>query len=385
MKRWLMLLALLSGCRDAPERFVGPDPFDSLGSGQVGRLTWNAFEDHSPTWNETSDSVYYSARGYPGFPPSRSVLLSVPRATGRAALMLRSLQNALPAPVFTAPAFSPDRQSLAFVQLTRINSEVICTAGVRCLMPPVGGADTSASVVPLMEGLLRVRPLNGGAEVRVPILFDGVDVVDNTRTAHPFQRQYERDRAEVFRPSWSPDGTRIVFSDGLRLRIVNVVTGVTETIPGTSDGVWPAWSPTGNVIAYTQLRRTGSHDVACDCYAIGDNEPILRLTRTIYHDGNDRVGDLILINPDGTNRRTLGAGEAPAWSPDGATLVFQRGGQLFRSAADGSNATAIPNTAFGYEPAISPNGRFLAFTRDASQRDRPSNTIIPNDIWVVDF
>jgi Tol biopolymer transport system component len=94
---------------------------------------------------------------------------------------------------------------------------------------------------------------------------------------------------------------------------------------------------------------------------------------------------LILINPDGTNPRALGLGEAPAWSPDGNTLVFQRDGQLFRAAANGANATPIPNTEFAYEPAISPNGRFLAFTRDASGRDRPSNSIIPNDIWVIDF
>jgi TolB protein len=229
-----------------------------------------------------------------------------------------------------------------------------------------------------------VKPLDGGPEVRVPIAFDGVREND-IRIAHPFQRQYARDRAEGFRPSWSPDGSRIVYSDGLRLLILNFASGVVDTIPGTSDAVWPAWSPTGNVIAYTRLQRSGSHNATCNCYATGRVGPVLMLNRTIYHDGNDRVGTLMLINPDGSNPRELGIGEAPAWSPDGNTLVFQRGGQLFRSAANGANATPIPNTDYSYEPAISPNGRFLAFTRDPGQRDRLSNTIIPNDIWVVDF
>jgi Tol biopolymer transport system component len=382
MKRSLLLLALLTACRDVPDRFTAPNPFDSLSAAEAGRLTWNAFEDHSPAWNASSDSVYYSARSYPGLPTSRGLLLTVPRTKGRAALLLKSLQGGLPVPVLTAPAFSPDRQSIAFVQVA-LNTEPVCTSRIQCPLPPLSGIDTSYSLVPLLPGTLRVRPLNGGPEVKVEIKFEGVR--DSFRIAHPFQRQYDRDRADVFRPSWSPDGTRIVFSDGLRLLILNVASGVVDTIPGTADGVWPAWSPTGDVIAFTRLMRLGSTTVRCDCYANDRIDPVMRLQRTIYNDGRDRVGTLVLINPDGSNPRELGIGEAPAWSPDGNTLVFQRGGQLYRSAANGANATPIPNTDFAYEPAISPDGRFLAFTRDPSQRDRVSNTIIPNDIWVVDF
>ena len=72
----LLLCVLLTACREAPEPFAGPDPFDSIPAGETGRLTWNAFEDHSPAWNATSDSIYYSARSYPGFPASRGLLLS---------------------------------------------------------------------------------------------------------------------------------------------------------------------------------------------------------------------------------------------------------------------------------------------------------------------
>ena len=95
MRRSLILLALLAtACREGPERFVSPDPFDSLAIADAGRLTWNVYEDHSPAWNATSDTVYYSARSYPGFPVTGGLLLSVPRTTGRARLMLESLQQA---------------------------------------------------------------------------------------------------------------------------------------------------------------------------------------------------------------------------------------------------------------------------------------------------
>lgn len=385
MKRSLLLLiVLLTACRDAPEGFIGPNAFDSISPSEAGRLTWNPYEDHSPAWNATSDSIYYSARPYPGFPTSPSLLLSVPRTRGRAQLMLAGLQAALPTPALAAMAVSRNHESIAFVQLTELNTEPVCTERIQCNVPPLSGIDTTASNVPLVRGMLRVRSLNGGAEVTVPIVFEGVVAGTNNRIAHPFQRQYSRDRAEVFRPSWSPDGTRVVYSDGLQLRILDVSSGNTTVIPNTQDGVWPAWSPSGDVIAFTRLLRTGSHNIGCGCYTAGRPEPALTLSRTIYHDGNDRIGTLTLINPDGSNARTRGIGEAPAWSPDGNTLVFQRGSQLLRANADGMNAVAIPNTDFAYEPAISPDGRFLAFTRDPGQRDR-INHIIPNDIWVVDF
>ena len=390
MRRLLIALTLLTGaCRDGADRYVGPDPFDSLATGDAGRLTWNAYEDHSPAWNATSDTVYYSARSYPGFPATGGLLLSVPRTAGRAQLILESLQRAVsPQPWLAAPAVSPNKQSIAFVELTDVyDPRILCNAGVVCPGvpgPPSPPPDTNGVNAPLVRGLLRVRPLNGsGQDASLPIQFAPDN--SNTRIAYPFQRQYERDGAEVFRPSWSPDGTRLVYSDGLRLLIWTVGSNTAIPIPNTEDGVWPAWSPSGNLIAFTKLQRNGSFTLGCDCMRIGRPLPVESVSRTIYRDGGGRVGSLMTINPDGTNLRNLGAGDAPAWGANGQFLVFHRAQQLWRSAPDGSGAVPLPNTQFAFEPAISPDGRWLVFTRDQKQGDRTNNTDKPFDLFSVSF
>jgi hypothetical protein len=387
--RVLVLCALLTACREAPDRFAGPDPFDSIGAGEVGRLTWNVYEDHSPAWNATSDSIYYSARSYPGFPLSRGVLLSIPRATGRAALLLESLQGGTAStPYLAAPALAPNGQSLAFVELTQINDPtLVCTARIECGVAPLPAPppDTGNANVLLVSAVLRVRPLSGiGSEFSLPISFDGRNGPTD-RIAHPFQRQFERDRAEVFRPSWSPDGTRLVFSDGLQLYIWQVGAETATAIPNTADGVWPAWSPAGDVIAFTRLFRNGSASYSCACFNLGGSVPSAVYNRVVYDDGGARVGTLTTIRTDGSDVRALGIGEAPAWTADG-DLIFQRNRQLWRARSDGTNATPIPNTEHAFEPAISPNGQWLTFSRDAQQGARPGgNDIKPYDLWVSDF
>jgi len=380
MRRLLFLAFLLSACRDAPDRFAAPDPFDSIPAGDAGRLTWNVYYDQTPIWNASSDSVYYSAASYPGFGDTDGLLLSIPRATGRAKVLLEALQgDIVPRPFLLAPAISRDRSSIAFVEITELHdSEAMCPhGGIRCPGVTDSGPDTTAANTPLERAVLRVRSLAGtGQESQLEIQFSGQN--EFNPIAYPFQRQFERDRSQIFRPSWSPDGTRLVFSDGLQLYVWVIGSNTATPIPNTQDGVWPAWSPNGDVIAFTRLFREGSHTVGCVC--IISERGIEPMTRTIYHDRNQKTGQLVTIRLDGSQSRDLGIGEAPAWTPDGQSIVVARNNEIWRIAADGSSASAVPTTAFGFEPAVSPDGRWLTFSR-SSLREFGKDY----DIWVVGF
>ena len=55
----------------------------------------------------------------------------------------------------------------------------------------------------------------------------------------------------------------------------------------------------------------------------------------------------------------------PAISPDGSTIVFSQGGDLFRVAAEGGAAVPLTlNTAWDGYPQWSPDGQWLAFASD---------------------
>jgi hypothetical protein len=122
-------------------------------------------------------------------------------------------------------------------------------------------------------------------------------------------------------PEWSPDGSRLVFSDGFDIYVVNANgTGLRKLTgrdtPGElRGGRWPAWSPDGSTIVMARV---------------------------------DSIG---LIRADGTGNRQLVGGFREvweiAWSPDGRRIAFVNDPagtfqeELFVMNADGSGVTRL--------------------------------------------
>ncbi|RJQ50890.1 MAG: hypothetical protein C4521_13145, partial [Actinobacteria bacterium] len=194
-----------------------------------------------------------------------------------------------------------------------------------------------------------------------------------------------------FRPSWSPDGTRISFTrgnaDGTVVDIFVMDAGggnvrqVTKTAGLREYG--SAWSPDGTKFLTTVSEvsdREGKTTEIAIVGVDGANRKNLTSNTLLDYDGawspdgskiafiqgEFEFSDVMVMDADGSNARKLTKEQAlhaaPAWSPDGENIAYARGSQeaqaIWVMDADGSGARELTS---GKEPVWSPDGEWIMF------------------------
>ena len=271
---------------------------------------------------------------------------------GSAAEFAAALTGPPPAPRPSRLAVRPSRLALAGVALVAL----VVGTGLGALLAGRRGADRpsfgsafkvtyepSVEIHPALSPDGRFLAYAGGDPIRTRVY---VRPVSGGRPS----RLTDDSAAIEVSPSWSPDGTRILFANQHGLFSASATGGaVRQEAPARPSGpiIWSQWSPDGQSIAYI-------------------------------------AADSIFLKPAASPPRFFATGTSPMgcrWSPDGARLVCAMGnawftmvGGLYGNLAPSwlelfdvrSGATTVLTDSAGinHSPIWSPDGRWVYFVSD---------------------
>ncbi len=322
----LALIALLIGCGSDADKITFVSEVDGDAeifvidpdTGIATPLTDNGSEDTNPVWSPDGKRVAFVSD------ESGDLEINVVDGKGKQIERLTNTPGD-----DESPLWSPDGANLAFISNQDGNAEVYLMAAdgglpVRITAKPP--EDRMGDWSPDGEWLAFARggsPEERGLWLRNP---DGVNLVHLTE---------ETD----FNPVWSPDGKHIVFvreSEGtsdlyLASRLKDGTwqddVELTRLTQHEEDDLAPAWSPSGDSIAFVSFR-----------------------------DGN---GEIYIMESDGSRQLRLTTNEAddldPVWSPNGRQMAFVSHlygpGEIFIMDDDGGNQRRLTtNDAEDHSP-----------------------------------
>jgi Tol biopolymer transport system component len=199
-------------------------------------------------------------------------------------------------------------------------------------------------------------PRNG--EIAFTVQFDTAQLFSVRPNVSKAQR-LTTDLAVNYQPVASPDGHKLAFSRGLEGRSDIFVmnrdgSALVNLTHAKGDDFDPMWSPDGQRIAFTS-NRTGDEET----YVMNaDGSGVRRVTRSRGDDEN------------------------PSWTPDGKRLVISsirscdKRSQIYVVAIASGRAVRLTHEPFFDDwPQISPNGRWIAYTRD-KRRYRSGDIVV---------
>ena len=351
---------------------------DSRSCGWAGELAW------SPDGSSIAFSEAGSARLRGPFPMTGPIWLAdvgaahVEKLTPDAGTCGPSLEGC----VFdSAPEWSPDGNSIAFVRSTFGGSEETrrdvmlvneegaieqtlseCVSSDRCFQGPLAWSPDGG----LIASVERYRPTTLS-------LLDPVTGDVTPMELPPDVGEYPHSLR------WSPDGTQIGFIGGPErannLYLGTLATGVVRLV-ASGIGVHSeiAWLPAGAVVPPTGA-STPDASMTQDPQVAVPGGAIVFASSNGSNDEDSGV-EIWRIAPDGSDLARLTDNQAfdgdPALSPDGTRVAFRsyrpgdRNTQIYVMFADGSDAQVLTDLRTGAgPPAWSPDGTRIAFTSGA--------------------
>jgi Tol biopolymer transport system component len=210
----------------------------------------------------------------------------------------------------------------------------------------------------------------GARDSNIDIYTLDVDSGDVTRlTRHPKRQMYA---------AWSPDSSRLAFARlGTRggVYVMNadgterqrVLGGVHGELSWSPDGEWLAVNGSDEDIWILHPDGTEIANITNDDVSETDVGWSPDSQRLVF--SNHFRGSLVVIDRDGTNRKTIFRkkhqwASSPMWSPDGARIVFEAS-NLFTIKPDGTGLKNLrPGGIYGRQPVFSPDGSMIAFERN---------------------